>query len=436
MKVTFVEPKADFGGYDFWLSALPSIGVLYLATILDKGGHDVEILSDSIKPINGHSIDADVLCVSTMSSTAKRGYEIASKFKKSKPDARVIIGGTHASFMQEEASRYADHVVVGEGESVISGLVEGKIKEKIVHSQKTALDSLPFPNLSLIKNIKLPLPITPISTSRGCPFNCNFCSVTAMFGRQYRFRSPESVIGEVLRNKHKKIFFYDDNFCAMNSRTKDILKEMKKNKIYIPWISQSRVEIAKDDELMRLMAETNCNYLCLGFESINEKTLKAYNKSQELNSIKKCIKKLHDYGIKINGMFVFGSDHDDKHTIRDTVDFCNQMEIETPQFSILTPFPGSHTYNEMDAQKRIFTKDWKLYDGQHVVFKPKKMSAYELQLHAMEAVSGLYWITKRGAKFFFKNIFSSMQILSKCNKWKNQNNRYLDYLRKKIARFG
>jgi len=435
MKVTFVEPKGAFEGFSFgWVNQFPMTGQLYLGTILKQRGHDVEIRKESLEDIDPAKLDCDVLCLSIMSSTAKRGYRIAEQFKKHNPDKKVIIGGVHATFRPKEALQYADNVLVGEGESVIVDLVENGYKKEIIQGRPCEnLDELPFPDLSLLKNVKLPLYYTPVSTSRGCPFDCTFCSVSTMFGRKFRFRSPKSVIDELNANRHNKIFFYDDNFIALRSRVKEIMRLMKENKTKWQWVTQATTHIANDDEMLKLMSDTNCHVLCIGFESINPKTLKEYNKHHNikgLGTIKKSIKKIHDAGIQIRGMFVFGSDNDDKKAIKRTVDFCNVNNIEYPQFTVMTPFPGTQLYEQLNSQKRIFSKDWRLYDCHHVVYKPKGLSAYELQVKLNQAVKDLYWFTKEGTRFFFQNFTKSIQILKKCAKWSKANKAYLRFLKK------
>ena len=144
-------------------------------------------------------------------------------------------------------------------------------------------------------------------------------------------------------------------------------------------MAQTRVDVAKDDELLKLMERSKCRLILVGFESVNPKTLEAYNKKQEVKDIQECILRLQKHNIKVHGMFVFGSDEDDVQTIEDTVKFCNDMRLDTAQFSILSPIPGTELYKELDAQGRIFTKNWSLYDGTHFVFSPKKMSFLQLQ---------------------------------------------------------
>ncbi|RLI67637.1 hypothetical protein DRO91_09975, partial [Candidatus Heimdallarchaeota archaeon] len=436
MKITFVEPSSIFEGFSFgWLNKLPLLGTLYLGTILKNRGHDVKIIKDDGKRIDPEQLDCDILCISSMTSTTRRGYAIADAFKQKYPERKVLIGGVHATFFPNEALSHADYVVVGEADpiidTVVSRIKNKKLKSKLIKGKPCEdLDSLPFSDFSLIQNIKLPLPRTPISTSRGCPFNCSFCSVTKMFGRKYRFRTPENVVEEILSRKNKRIFFYDDNFAASRERTKKILKGMLEYNITVPWAAQARLDVVYDDELMNLFSKTNCNYLCVGIESINPKSLKEYNKHQDVGLIKKAIRKLHDYGIKIHGMFVFGADNDDKKIIDKTIEFCDEMNIDSPQFSILTPLHGSDLYHELDAKGRIFTKNWDLYDLNHVVFRPKRMSAYDLQMKVVEAIKKNYRRTKRGFAFLFHNFKTGISIIKKGFKWWYDHRAYLRFLEK------
>lgn len=426
MDIAFVEPRANFEGFSFGFhEKLPLIGPLYLATFLKNLGYKVSYFKESLKNFNIEKIKADFLCITAMTSTAKRAYEICRIFKKNNPDSKVVLGGVHPTFMQNEALKYADYVVLGEAEDIIKDIVEGKYKKGIIYGSKTEnLDELPFPDLNLISsNIK----VAPVSTSRGCPYNCTFCSVTEMFGRKFRFRSPESIIEELKGIKSKEIFFYDDNFCADKERAKTILKLMIENKINKSWWSQTRVDVAKDEELLKLMSETNCNKLVIGLESVNPKTLELYNKHQELRDIENCIKKLHDYNIKIYGMFVLGSDFDTEKTIDETFDFCRKLDIDIPQFSALTPLPGTKIFNQFEKENRLLTKDWDFYDFVHVVYKPKLMTAYNFQKKLFDALERA-WFPIRGLKFMLQNFSSSFSILKRCSNWMRQKKEYLNQL--------
>ena len=428
MKISLVEPKTpSYNVYTAFIKHLPLMGPIYLGSILKNDGHDVTIYNENIKEIDYSRIqDSDVLGISIMTSTAPRGYEIAENFRALNPKGRIIIGGVHATFLPEEAAQYADHVVKGEGELVISDLVKYGGERIVECNPVQNLDDLPFPDFSLIEGLGKPLPMTPASTSRGCPYDCTFCSVTAMFGRKYRFRSPESVIEELSRFKHKRIFFYDDNFGANRARTKELLNLMIERKITPPWITQVRADMAKDEELVSLMAEANCSRLCIGFESVDPEVLKSYNKRQTPEDVTNCIKVLHKYGIKVHGMFISEGYSDIYH----------KLGLDSLQLSILIPIIGSRLYTSVQSARKFITEkfptDWKLYDGGHVVHWPDNMSPYEMQKQTLKALKDFY-SRYNMVKFLLTGKirdFATRQMgHSIIKKWEAQNRDYLAKLR-------
>ena len=385
MKIALIEPRGPEANIYSKIS-MPLLGPVYLGTILKKRGHEVEIYNETIQAPDYSRLDADLIGISILTSTAKRGYEIAKKFPKEK----VIIGGVHATLMPHEALEYARQVVAGEAEDIIIDVVEGRRPEPIVYGNPIEnLDILPYPDFSLIKGFRPSSPAIPISTSRGCPFDCSFCSVTKMFGHKYRFRSADNIIGEMKSRNARSFFFCDDNFTANPGRTRILLDLMLKNRIK-NWNCQVRCDAAKDKDLLNLMAEAGCQAVCVGFESVNPMTLKAYQKKQTVEEMISAIRSFHKRKIKIHGMFVLGGEDDSKSTVWETLKFAIKHKIDTIQMLALTPFPGTKVYETLDAQKRIFTRDWSLYDGQHVVFRPKQLSARELQFTTLRAYTEFY----------------------------------------------
>jgi len=446
-KVTFIEPASSFNGYAF-AAKLPLMGPLYLGTILAENGHDVSILNENFSSaynqetgwLHKSLLTADVVGISTITSTADRAYKIADAVREQNKNAKLIIGGAHASFMEAESLEHADIVVKGEAESIICDLVDGNgnlpksgvVEGRIVED----LSSLPIPDIDLLENKLKPrmlgvLPHTaPICTSRGCPYDCTFCSVTQMFGRKYRFNSAEKVIEELkirFQQGFRRFFFYDDNFTASKDRAKSLLDGILTNNLKFSWLAQTRVDVAKDDELLKLMARSKCRWILVGFESVNPKTLEAYNKKQEVKDIQECIRRLQKHNIKVHGMFVLGSDEDDVQTIEDTVKFCNDMHLDAAQFSILFPIPGTKLYTDLDTQGRIFTKNWSLYDGTHVVFVPKKMSFLQLQEKFIWAWKKFYSIGK------FEKYLIRQYIMRKWEKCNKQFHKWLQELQKKMG---
>ncbi len=399
---------------------MPLLGPVYLGTILKSQGHDVQIYKEDVYTPDYASIKADIVGISILTATAKRGYEIARKFPKEK----VIMGGVHASLLPEEAGQFARQVVVGEAEGVIGDIVSGKIQDAVVYGKPVQdLDSLPFPDFSLIKGYRLPAFMTPVSTSRGCPFDCSFCSVTKMFGRKYRFRSTQSIERELQRTQTKHLFFCDDNFTAHPLRTRELLGFLVERKIR-DWACQVRCDAARDETLLTLMADAGCKVVCVGFESVNHKTLKAYDKKQTIEEIVHAIKSFHKKKIKIHGMFVLGGDDDNEKTVWDTVRFAIKHKIDTLQMTILTPFPGTKVYSDLEKEKRIFSRDWELYDGQHIVFTPKLLSARELQANVLKAYVRFYSLYNSFVLFIklnFRNAFFRLMGYRVIKDWLRHN---------------
>ncbi|MFQ5354482.1 MAG: B12-binding domain-containing radical SAM protein, partial [Thermodesulfobacteriota bacterium] len=335
-------------------------------------------------------------------------------------------------------------VETGKGLEAIPGIVfkkpDGTIfKNKTVPFCKD-VNTIPVPDFTLMsgfeENPYKKISITPIMTSRGCPYDCNFCSVTSMFGRKYRFRKTELVLEELRRNKEgggKWVFFYDDNFVANKKRTKMLLRAMIAEGLTPKWTAQVRVDVAKDPELMDLMKQSGCHTVYIGLESVNPETLEIYNKNQTVEDIEWCIGKLHDKGIRIHGMFVFGSDYDHISTIHDTVRFAKHNNIDTVQFLILTPLPGTGCYKDLDDAGRIVSKDWSLYDAHHVVFTPKHMSYFELQSETVQAARRFYsvpQILKRAMKLDLFNVSLKAYGRSVTKRWMKSNQGFLEHTRK------
>lgn len=425
MKIVFIEPSASEANVYSKLQ-MPLLGPVYLGTILRNRGHVVEIYHEDIYPPDYARLQADLVGISILTSTARRGYAIAQKF----PRERVIIGGVHASLLPEEALQYARQVVVGEAEEVIVDVAEGRRAESVVRGEAVQeLDKLPFPDFSLIKGYHRPSFIMPISTSRGCPFNCTFCSVTKIFGRVYRFRSAQNVLEELRSRETRHFFFCDDNFAAHPRRTHVLLNLLHKYRIK-NWACQVRCDIAKDDELLSLMRKAGCSVVCVGFESINSKSLQAYQKKQSLEDIIQAISAFRKKRIRIHGMFVLGSDDDNERTVWDTLKFAIKQKIDTLQMMILTPLPGTKLYSDLKEQQRIFSHDWSLYDGQHVVFRPKLLSAQHLQLNVARAYSHFYSLTQVFlllVKFRFRNALFRLMGYRIVRQWL-QRNRTMSWL--------
>lgn len=453
-KIIFIEPNPpDF--HIFTRMPLPRLGTLLLGTTLRQNGYEVKSYVESVGELDLKDVlTADAVGISTITSTSKRSYEIAKLIRSA--GIPVFMGGPHVTFMPDEALESCDYVLRGEADDHIVEFVKALEKGdgfdsipglsyrkdgRVFHNKDVTfckdVDKLPCPDFSLVKGLEehgyKKLPIIPIMTSRGCPYDCSFCSVTGMFGQKYRFRSKERVLEElenVRANGRNWVFFYDDNFCAHKKRTKELLSTMIEKKLAPSWTAQVRVEIANDPELLDLMKKSNCHTVYIGLESVNPLTLKAYNKKQSVEDITNCIKALHKKGIRIHGMFVFGSDQDTTDTIEETVRFAKKNDLDSVQFLILTPLPGTKCYRDLDKEGRIITKDWSLYDAHHVVYEPKLMSYYDLQSETMRATKEFYsipQIVRRAVKFDLFNVSIKTYGHNLTKKWIKKNQYFLEY---------
>ncbi len=332
----------------------------------------------------------------------------------------MIIGGPHSTFLPEEGLRHADYVVRGEGEETMVELMEhleGRMPIEDIKGLSYRRDGSSFhnPDRALIQDLEAwPIPdfglvhgwgrktTIPIATSRGCPFGCKFCSVIQMFGRKYRFKSVDRVIQEIraAATKRSHVFFIDDNFAANKERTKRLLRRIIDEGMKLEWSAQVRTDVAKDPELIDLMVQSGCFMVYVGFESINPRTLSLYNKKQDLEDIVECIRTLKKAAIRVHGMFVLGGDTDDIRTIRDTEKFAKSLDINSVQFMMLTPLPGTPVFDDLMRSGRVIHTDWAKYDAHHAVFEPKLMTAFELHTETLRAMARFY---SYGA--ILKNVF-------------------------------
>lgn len=455
-KVVLIEPQSP-GFHVFKRYRIPRLGLPILGAVM-KRELDIKpaIYFEETEALNWQEVrDADIVGISAITPTAAEAYGVVRRVK-SESKAKVIIGGPHVTFLPEEPFGYgADYVVRGEGEETIIELLNSilgggelsgikglsylqgsEVKHNPDRERIEKLSCLPWPDLSLIKGFSKPK-VVPVMTSRGCPYNCNFCSVTEMFGRKYRMRDTEDVLAELEERyalfPKSTFFFYDDNFTAAAARTKALLGRMDEANIRPSWTAQARVEISKDEEMLEQMRDTGCRFLYIGFESVNPDTLKAYNKSQTVEDIEQAIHAIHRHKIRVHGMFVLGADQDDRSTIRETVEFARRTGIDTVQFLVLTPMPGTAVYRDLCNQGRIFTNDWSKYSGHHVVFHPEKMPAFSLQKEAsLKAMNRFYssWeCWKNALSFKWGKMAIKIYAHRGIKKWKSENKVFLKELK-------
>ncbi len=442
-KVLFIEPTGAYSNVFDKVMTIPLLGPVYLAPIAQKSGFDVSIINENIlgRKINSEELqNIDILCLSCLTATVNRGKKIARQFKSLNPNGKTILGGIHASMIPEDVKSNFDQIVLGEAENIIVDILSNKFKEKTVSGAPIQdLDSLPFPNFNLIKGWKkIKFKRWPVMTSRGCPYNCNFCSVTAMFGRKYRTRSPESVMKEISQYNEGNIFFIDDHFSVNPEETFQLLDLMLKSRFSRPWSAQIRTNVTKNSKLIAKMKEAGCFMLYFGFESPNPRTLEEIQKSQTVEDIERSIKICHENDIMILGMFMIGADSDTPDDFKLLSKFCKKQKIDFFQVAALTPLPGTPLYEKLKKEDRILHTNWDHYDGMHVVSKPLNMTPHELQ-KGLKYCYGRFYSYLKGIKIYltrnkdyhYPRFPSAMRFMGKriMKKWYKYNKSYMAYLK-------
>jgi radical SAM superfamily enzyme YgiQ (UPF0313 family) len=385
---------------------------LPLMAALTPTQHEITVVDENVEPID-FDLPVDLVAITALTPIAPRAYEVADEFRRR--GVRVVLGGVHPSLMADEAAKHADAVVIGEAEEswpqLLWDLEHGELKARYVAQAKPDLSNLPVPRRELMKEDEY-LNIPKVETSRGCPFRCSFCSTTVFYGPRMRFRPVEDVIDEVRNIGHRFVFFTDNNITANKKYAKRLFRALEPLGVY--WLSQGSIDMADDAELMELARRSGCAGMLVGFESLSEDNIAQMGKkaSNRVEEYEEKIRIFHRHQIGLIGCFVFGFDGDDKGVFKKTVDFINRNNVDCPQLTVLTPYPGTSLRDELEVEGRILHSRWEKYDVGNVVFKPKLMTPEELQAGynwACEQVYSIPAILKRGLRSlrYMKNPYRS-----------------------------
>lgn len=433
-KIGFISPKASFYFRDEKknevLKQLPGFNVhsiywsglgtaLPILASLTDDYYDIEIIDENIEEINFNE-DYVLVAVTSMTHQAIRAYQICSEFKKR--GVHTVIGGIHSSIMYKEAKKFVDTVVIGEAENIWPILLKDFKKNKI----KDFYFKQDFPDIDLSKN---PIPrydllkdknykIIWLDMQRGCPYDCNFCTVTNFFGKKNRHKSIEQIRNEIIniqKNFNRTFIGFSDNNLFINKTfSKTLLENLKE--LNIRWVGQSDVSIGENLEILKLIFESGCKCLFIGFESLNKNNLvNIYDKGRKLKSdylskYKKLTNNIQSNGVGVLGSFIIGLDNDNKDVFKEIVDFVNSTHMLAAQFNVLTPFPGTRLRDKLNLENRILPTSWDNYTVVgDINIIPKNISFYEIENGLMESYKNIYSIERTKDKAnFFKNVFKKM----------------------------
>lgn len=391
MKILLISPTVDTEKRTNKGLMLPQLA-LYILKGLTPPEHEVKIIEEETCHIDLDQ-ECNLVAISCMTANAPRAYELCQEFKKR--GKTVVLGGVHPTILPDEALQHADSVVVGEAEGVWETLLKdfqsNNLKIKYHNPVPELKKYVPKDFSKIIK--KRLFNLIPIMTTRGCPYNCDFCCVTNLFGKKIRHIPIENVVRDIKESGAKNFIFLDDNIFSHPKYAKALFKAIKPFKI--KWVGQASVSLlVRDKELMQLASESGCKILFFGIESVYEEQLKSMPKAiKKIEHLERALKQIKKMGILIHASMIFGFDNDTKEVFNETVRFLIRNRVSTVSFNVLTPYPGTKVYEDLKNENRLTTSDWRYYDHNTVVFKPKNMTPYELQIGKINARKKFYSIS-------------------------------------------
>jgi len=376
---------------------MPPPSLAYLAA-LTPSDWEVRIVDENIGDVSGDG--ADLVGITAMTWNTPRAYEIAEEYRRK--GVTTVMGGIHASMLPDETARFVDAVVVGEAESVWPGLLRdfdaGDLK-RLYRGERLPLENLPFPRNDLYSSgYRLR---ASVQTARGCPIDCDFCSVSVSHGRTYRQRPVDEVLDEIEALDCREFFFSDDNLLnygkEAEARAIRLFRGMAERGFSKRWVSQVGIDFAGNPEMLNWARKSGCLTVHIGFESVVEEALQSMRKVRNLKvgvaNYKEVIKRIHDHGIGVHGAFVLGSDGDRKDVFQRTIEFVLDSMIDTASFTILTPLPGTRLYSRLEIEGRLlrtdYPDDWRHYDFEEAVFRPAHMTPEELEEGVYQVYTGV-----------------------------------------------
>jgi len=432
-KIGFISPKSSFyfrneeknkiltglPGFmiyrNFWVgigSALPILASL----TPDK--YEIEIIDENIEEIDFNK-DYDIIAVTSMTHQAIRAYQICSEFRKK--GIYTVIGGVHPSFMHEEAKMFSDTVVIGEAENIWPELLKdfenNKIKEFYFQNdyQNIEIDKMPIPRYDLLKGKNHS--IIWINTSRGCPYDCEFCSVVNLFGKKCRHKTVSQITNEIkfIQKEFKRIFigFSDDNMFIDKNFSKELMTSFKN--LNFRWVCQSDISIGNDKDFLKSLFNAGCHVIFIGFESLNEKNLTdIYGKTKKLKKeflphYYEMVDNIQKSGLGILGSFIVGLDNDTEETFENISDFVDKSNMLTATLNVLTPLPGTRLRERLLKENRIIPTSWDNYTFWDINFIPKNLTFRNIENGMMNSLKKIYSLERmKKTTAFFKEIFKEI----------------------------
>lgn len=422
MKVKMILPALAEAESPFWrpikYSLFPPLGLATLAAYLSPDD-EVDLQDQHVEQLNLDD-EPDLVIIQVYITNAYRAYKIADHYKSK--GAYVLLGGLHVTALPDEAAQHADTIFLGPAEESFPRFLEdfrSKKPQKIYRSAQRSLIGMPPVRRDLIKRNKYLVPNS-IVVTRGCPHHCDFCYKDAFFegGKSFYTQQVDDALIEIDSLPGSHLYFLDDHLLGNPRFARELFEGMRgMNRVFQ---GAATISSILNGDLIEKAAEAGLRSVFVGFETFSPENLKQSNKSQNLaRDYSEAVRRLHSLGIMINGSFVFGLDHDDKDVFGRTVEWGVQNAITTATYHILTPYPGTRLYENMDKAGRILSRDWNLYDTRHVVYKTTRLSADELKAGYDWSYNKFYsWSNILKASFEHESIKHQMKHLFYTGGWK------------------
>lgn len=372
------------------VAAYPVITLPHLAALTPKE-HNVRIVNENYENIN-FDVDVDLIGITCYTMTAPRVYKIADEFRKR--GKTVILGGYHPTAMAEEAKQHADSVIKGLAEltwpRAINDFEKGMLKP--IYERDHSFDATKIPALrrDLIKYNPF---LGAIQTTKGCSNRCEFCAISSFCGDIVIQRPIKDVVEEIRNMPNKLFIIHDPHLTFHRKYAMELFKELIRQKINKGWIANGTANILGkvDKEFLSLARKSGCVEWFVGFESVSQEALNNIKKTQnKVEDFKKMIKRVHSYGMTIQGGIIFGFDEDTPDIFDKTIEVINDWDLDVLEVNILTPYPGTPLYDRFEKEGRILTKDWSKYTQVDVVYQPKNMTVEELYEGAKKVAEEFY----------------------------------------------
>lgn len=400
MKIKMILPALAEAESPFWrpikYSLFPPLGLATLAAYCSEED-EVEIQDQHVETLNIEDTP-DLVLIQVYITNAYRAYAIADNYRKR--GIYVLLGGLHVTSLPIEAAAHADTIFIGPGESTFPQFLKdfrNKCPKKIYNSSIRTLNGIPPVRRDLIKRNRYLVPNS-IVVTRGCPHHCNFCYKDAFFegGKSFYTQTVDDALAEIEKLPGRHLYFLDDHLLGNAKFATELFEGMKgMNRVFQ---AAATVDSVLRGDLIEKAAEAGLRSLFVGFETLSPANLRQSNKKQNLQKdYSMAVNRLHDLGIMINGSFVFGLDDDDKDVFKRTVDWGVSNSITTSTYHILTPYPGTNLFKDMEKENRILTRNWDKYDTRNVVYKTANLDPEELK-------EGYDWAYREF--YSWKNIFA------------------------------